>query len=344
MGGQNGHDIAANVLGTIGTILWCVQLIPQIWTNWRSKKTDGLPSSMMFLWALCGVPFGAYNIVQDFNYPLQVQPQAFMVLCLVSWTQTLLYGHNWKPLRAIALGLATAAIFAGVETALILTLEPLYDRGKEYPIVVVGIIAAILLAAGLLPPYGEIWKRRGRVIGINWIFLSMDWFGAFFSLMSLVAQRQFDILGGVMYIVCMLLELGIFTSHIIWLIRTRKIRREAGSRGKTFEDLAQEHVDEGRPFGFAERESWRKRWQRRRRGQGRNDDGDGDSDDVEKRAAAVGGTTNVEGAKRAKNSPVIGGGYETGNESRETETETETAAHGVLGGSREGGSSQEDGV
>lgn len=29
------------------------QLVPQIWTNWRTKKTDGLPSSMMFLWALC---------------------------------------------------------------------------------------------------------------------------------------------------------------------------------------------------------------------------------------------------------------------------------------------------
>ena len=34
---------------------------------------------------------------------------------------------------------------------------------------VVGIIAAVLLAAGLLPPYGELWKRRGRVIGLNWV-------------------------------------------------------------------------------------------------------------------------------------------------------------------------------
>ncbi len=50
---------------------------------------------------------------------------------------------------------------------------------------VVGVIAAILLAVGLLPPYGEIWKRRGRVVGINWIFLTMDLSGAFFSLMAL---------------------------------------------------------------------------------------------------------------------------------------------------------------
>lgn len=34
---------------------------------------------------------------------------------------------------------------------------------------VVGIIASVLLAVGLLPPYGEIWKRRGRVVGINWV-------------------------------------------------------------------------------------------------------------------------------------------------------------------------------
>ncbi len=31
----------------------------------------------------------------------------------------------------------------------------------------VGVIAAVVLAAGLIPPYFEIWKRRGRVVGIS---------------------------------------------------------------------------------------------------------------------------------------------------------------------------------
>lgn len=51
---SNEHiPVAANVLGTIGTVFWCVQLVPQIWHNWRHKKTDGLPQSMMLLWAVC---------------------------------------------------------------------------------------------------------------------------------------------------------------------------------------------------------------------------------------------------------------------------------------------------
>lgn len=49
----NNIPVASTVLGTIGTVLWCVQLIPQIWYNWRQKKTDGLPPVMMFLWAAC---------------------------------------------------------------------------------------------------------------------------------------------------------------------------------------------------------------------------------------------------------------------------------------------------
>ena len=123
MAPQSSIPVAATVLGTIGTILWCIQLVPQIWTNWRTKSTDGLPASMMFLWATCGVPFGAYSIVQNFNVPIQVQPQCFMGLCLVSWAQVLVYGRGWGAWAAAVMGVAVAAACAGVEAALILTLR-----------------------------------------------------------------------------------------------------------------------------------------------------------------------------------------------------------------------------
>jgi hypothetical protein len=56
-----------------------------------------------------------------------------------------------------------------VAVAILTWIEPIYERGNGTPILVVGIVASILLAIGLLPPYWEIWKRKGRVIGINWV-------------------------------------------------------------------------------------------------------------------------------------------------------------------------------
>lgn len=50
---QTSIPLAANVLGTMGTALWCVQIVPQIWKNWRLKSTDGVPGVMFFLWAIC---------------------------------------------------------------------------------------------------------------------------------------------------------------------------------------------------------------------------------------------------------------------------------------------------
>lgn len=183
---QESIPVAANVLGTIGTILLCVQLIPQIWMNYRSKKTEGLPAIMMFIWATCrtpchlqqlganlfffnpaGVPFGVYAIGQNLNTPVQVQAQAFTALSLVSWAQCLHYAHNWKIWTSTVLAISTGVFYGGVEAVLILTLRPIYDRGTEWPIILIGVLASVLFVAGLLPPYFEIWKRKGQVVGIG---------------------------------------------------------------------------------------------------------------------------------------------------------------------------------
>ncbi len=59
------------------------------------------------------------------------------------------------------------------------------------------------------------------------------------------------------------LEIGIFSSHLIWLVRTRKIRKAAAAEGKTFDDIAAEHEARGVPFKFAERKG-----QKRQKGDG----------------------------------------------------------------------------
>ena len=46
----------------------------------------------MLLWASAGVPLGVYNIVEEFNIALRVQPQILTTLSLITWAQCLYYG------------------------------------------------------------------------------------------------------------------------------------------------------------------------------------------------------------------------------------------------------------
>lgn len=91
---------------------------------------------------------------------------------------------------------------------------------------IIGIIAAVLLAVGLVPPYWEIYKRHGRVLGISWLFLTTDWAGGFFSLMSLVAQNTFDIVAACQYCVVLALETGLFVAGFVDWLKHRKEAKE----------------------------------------------------------------------------------------------------------------------
>ncbi|KAF1830376.1 PQ loop repeat protein [Decorospora gaudefroyi] len=238
MAPQTSIPLAANVLGTIGTVFWCVQLVPQIWRNYRTKSTEGLPESMMLLWTISGVPFGAYAIAQQFNIPLIVQPQCFMTLCGVSWAQCLIYGRRkWRTRTASLLLFSLLAVFAGVEAGFVFAIRSPYIRGVEWPVLLIGIIAFLTLISGYLPIPFELLKRRGRVVGIDFIFLAIDWNGAFFSLMALAAQHEFDVLFGIMYALCCTIEMSMVASHLVWLLRTRDIRKRAKEAGETFDEF-----------------------------------------------------------------------------------------------------------
>ncbi|KAL9576503.1 MAG: hypothetical protein Q9212_007043 [Teloschistes hypoglaucus] len=234
MAPQTSIPTVANVLGTIGTVFWCVQLIPQVWRNYRTKSTEGLPTTMMFLWSLCSVPFGVYAIVQKLNIP---------IMCLM-------YGRKWRTTTTALLLLALIALFAGIQTLLVFLIRPAYHRGTSWPVTLVGVIAAVLLISGYIPVPFEILKRRGRVVGIDFGFLTIDWLGAFFSLMAIATQNTLDILGVVMYSVCAAIEAGIFISQAIWLLRTRHIRRRAKEAATPYEDFPEAQAWQENRFKF----------------------------------------------------------------------------------------------
>ncbi|MCJ1279397.1 hypothetical protein MMC21_007221 [Puttea exsequens] len=226
----------ATILGTVSTVLWCVQLIPQIWQNWRRKSTEGVPSWMMFLWALCAPPYGVYAIVQDFNIPVQMQPQIFTFLTLIAWSQTLIYSHRWATWKATAAGIGVGALLGGIEVMLVFCFRIVYRRGINAPVVAIGVLAVVLQSAGFIPLYYDIFKRKGRVIGINFIFLAIDSLGAVFGLASLVVQPEFDALGISDFIAILVGEGVVFLAQPLWLYRTRATRRKARSAGQTYDE------------------------------------------------------------------------------------------------------------
>ncbi|KAJ3563073.1 hypothetical protein NPX13_g8327 [Xylaria arbuscula] len=126
---------------------------------------------------------------------------------------------KWPLWKVLLVTVGTAGAFGGVEAALILTIRPIYRAGNETPVIVIGVVAAILLASGLLPP--------------------------------------------------IVLELGIFASHVLWLFRTRKIRKHAKSEDKTFDDVMLEYEQRDLPFKFAERKGGLWPW---KRGQDKSDE------------------------------------------------------------------------
>lgn len=212
------NTVAENVLGTIGTVLWCIQLIPQIIRNYRVKDCTGLPPLMMFLWAACGVPFSIYFMGTDASIPLKVQPQLFTLFCTISWIQTLYYPPVQLPKKKLFLIIGLFLVISvGCETGFILWLHPLYQKGVKWPMLVIGIVASVLLVLGLIPPYFEMAKRKGRVVGINFVFLGMDASGALFSLLSVVVGNM-DVMSLILYALVLAMECGIFSGSLYWYL------------------------------------------------------------------------------------------------------------------------------
>lgn len=47
----------------------------------------------MILWSLAGLPLGIHNILSNQHVALQVQAQLLTGLSLITWAQTMYYGH-----------------------------------------------------------------------------------------------------------------------------------------------------------------------------------------------------------------------------------------------------------
>ena len=249
--GSNGHTamdipVVANVLGTLGAVCWSVQLLPQIWLNWRRHNATGLQPTMvrlyrlctglladrwtqMMFWAWAGVPLGVYNIVSDFNVALQIQPQILAMLSLATWIQCFYYERHWRVSKSLGVVLPIAVVMAGIEVGLIFALRVGVRRDVQWPVTLMAVLAALFLALGVLSHYWDIWRHR-TVRGISFVFVGIDAMGDLTSLLSVLFQPDWDVLGLVIYGTELVLWIGVFAAggyyNLVPWIKSRVQKRE----------------------------------------------------------------------------------------------------------------------
>jgi hypothetical protein len=98
---------------------------------------------------------------------------------------------------------------SGVQAALIVALRHAKERDLEWPLILMAVLAAVLLAAGVGRHYVDIYIHC-TVRGISFIFVGLDALGDVFSLLSVIFHSKLDILGMIIYATELVLWIGIF--------------------------------------------------------------------------------------------------------------------------------------
>ncbi|KAF5361981.1 hypothetical protein D9756_002428 [Leucocoprinus leucothites] len=238
------NPVAENVLGTMGTICWAGQLIPQVWKNYKDKKTTGLSPWLMLIWGISSAFLGVYAILQNFNIPLKVQPQLFGFLALVSWGQCLYYDPSRQNKKGLSFGIVvgTMIIVGALEVMLVFVTRPAYERGISAPVQLYGVLSVVLIASGLLPQYWEIYLLR-EVKGISYTFICIDMLGGVLNTLSLAFASEFNGLAAASYTAVTIMDSVIIIAALILNPRARKRRRLAGTADGADIESAGERVE-----------------------------------------------------------------------------------------------------
>ncbi|CAK9780169.1 hypothetical protein CC85DRAFT_260108 [Cutaneotrichosporon oleaginosum] len=218
---------ADKTLATIGAVLWSIQVIPQIVKSYRTKSTEGLSPALMFIWACATIFQGSYLVSMRSSIPLQIQPQAFGGLGVVSWGQCLYYGKKYTLRRTLACVGTFYAVFVGFEVGSVYALWAGERRGITWPMQMYGWITSALLVLGLLPQYWEIWRHR-EVLGISIAFMLVDIGGGVFSGVSLFFRAHFDSTAFVQYFLVVVLDgVVVLLACVLNPLAKRRRAREA---------------------------------------------------------------------------------------------------------------------
>lgn len=139
------------------------------------------------------------------SIPLQIQPQAFGGLGVVSWGQCLYYGKKYSLRKTLTCVGLFYVFFVGFEVGSVYALWAGERRGITWPMQMYGWITSALLILGLMPQYWEIYKHK-EVVGISIVFMLVDIGGGLFSGISLFFRAYFDSTAFVQYFLVVVLD------------------------------------------------------------------------------------------------------------------------------------------
>ncbi|WVR05229.1 hypothetical protein IAU60_002241 [Kwoniella sp. DSM 27419] len=207
----------------VGAVLWAIQPLPQLIKSYRSKSTAGVSAHLMGIWALSGLLFCVYVVVQHLAVPALVQPHICMVLYILLWGQSLYYQYKWARIR-VCLAVFIGVVLAGIAEAVsVITLLIARRHGNLIPVEVYGYLSTALCVLGLIPQYYEICLRR-EVVGLSTTFVIVDLMGAAFYIAALFCRPKLDRAGLAMYALTGGLVLGIALLALI--LNPIKARRD----------------------------------------------------------------------------------------------------------------------
>jgi len=112
-------------------------------------------------------------------------------------------------MRALTVVIPIAFLMGSVQAGLIFGVRQAKRRDIEWPSILMAIASAMLLAAGVLRHYLDVYMYR-TVRGISFIFVGIDALGDVFSLVSVVFQPKLDVLGVAIYGTELVLWIGSF--------------------------------------------------------------------------------------------------------------------------------------
>jgi hypothetical protein len=170
----------------------------------------------MLLWALAGIPLGIYNIVDDQNIPLWIQPQILSALSLITWGQCYYYGRGWSLKLCVSTVVALAVLLGAVEAAGILSFRLVVVKGNgvNWPLYLMASLAALLLSLGVLREYLQIYRHRSTA-GISILFIILDALGDLTSLLSILFEKKPFIFGIIAYAMELILWVGIIIYYSV---------------------------------------------------------------------------------------------------------------------------------